>query len=676
MLHPYTSDKRGEAPVSWRVFWVLLCVLAPCFYEAAAQHSMPAAALHLAPGDTAATLAGRLDLLIDATGNLTIEDVTAPAWARRFVPAPEGVSGGCGKSASCWMRFQVFAEPGAEQAWLLVVPADEVTVYAQAPGGTWETRRTGFMLPVAERDVEHGSLSAVRLGIGERTTRQVYVRLHYDEHRYATTGRKVVPVLRAEPEAARADRALRLGQGIFYGILIALLGYNLFLFFSLRDRSYLYYVLFLAVYTFFWAAFFGYVQEFYWPAGLHSHPALLFHLIPAGFVFYLLFARAFLQTRTRAPGMHRLLNALLAAQVLPVVPALLGSWFVAQNALALLSLATMLGTLVVALRLVRQRYRPARFFLAACLFFVVGTVAYTLMWMQVLPAHVLTVYAPQIGTVFEAFLFSLGLADRVNVLRAEKELAQDQARRAEALTRALQETSELKTQLLGLVAHDLRSPLAGIYGFAEMLREDLADDPRAAEPLAIVEESAGHLLGLVDDLLDTVAIESGQIQLTRQPVDVGCVAEGVIRAYQPRARAKNQVLHLHAERTDTLFVAADEGRLRDVMDNLVSNAVKYAPPGSPVVVRVEAIGGHIRFMVRDEGPGLTEQDMSRLFGPFQRLSARPTGNEPSPGLGLAIAKKLVEMHDGCIWVESSVGHGSTFGFDLPALSSVAASTAA
>jgi signal transduction histidine kinase len=149
-------------------------------------------------------------------------------------------------------------------------------------------------------------------------------------------------------------------------------------------------------------------------------------------------------------------------------------------------------------------------------------------------------------------------------------------------------------------------------------------------------------------------------------VDLGRLGLATSGILQPQAEAKLQRIHASAE--DGCLVEGDEDWLRQVLENLLGNAIKYSPPRRSIFLSVARAGGSVRVEVRDEGPGLTEDDRAKIFGRFQRLSARPTGGESSTGLGLSIVKQLVERHHGRVWAESpGRGQGSSFLVELPAL---------
>ncbi|MCP4147576.1 MAG: hypothetical protein GY757_07485 [bacterium] len=226
----------------------------------------------------------------------------------------------------------------------------------------------------------------------------------------------------------------------------------------------------------------------------------------------------------------------------------------------------------------------------------------------------------------------------------------------------LRDANEMKSELIGIAAHDLKNPLQGIKGLAEVLEEQFQDNDSACECIDLIHESSGRMLEIIEHLLESAAIDNGQLLLNKTVFELAAEAAKVFEANRHAAERKNQILTITAEKE--LCVNGDVKRLHQVMDNLVSNAIKYSPPGKPIRISVTAQKNDIRFSVKDEGPGLTENDKEKLFGKFQRLSNKPTGGESSTGLGLSIAWCLVELHGGTIAVDSAPGKGSEFIVEL------------
>lgn len=228
------------------------------------------------------------------------------------------------------------------------------------------------------------------------------------------------------------------------------------------------------------------------------------------------------------------------------------------------------------------------------------------------------------------------------------------------LNQKLRDLNDEKNEFLGIAAHDLRSPLNQIIGAAQLVLADPAlAGGESAEMVEIIQRAAEHMNQLVVNLLDANAIERGEMRLNPQNCDMGALAADVVSAHQPRAHAKQQAL-VFTPPGPLPAIRADRDSLLQVIDNLISNAIKYSPRGKTVRVRVLSKGHRVRCEVCDEGPGLTAADMKRLFGKFARLTARPTGGESSTGLGLSIVKKMVEAQQGSVWCESEPGRGATF----------------
>ncbi len=257
-------------------------------------------------------------------------------------------------------------------------------------------------------------------------------------------------------------------------------------------------------------------------------------------------------------------------------------------------------------------------------------------------------------------------------LRRTQEALNNALKTAEAEQRRAEEASRFKTELLSIAAHDLKNPLQSIIGFSSLIQED-AENPANTQRYAVtIQNAAKRMLKLIDELLNTTAIGAGKLTLNRFSCSLGELASVVVAANLQQANQKEQRIDFHAE--PNCVAEVDAERIREVFDNLVSNAIKYSPKGKTIWVRVCRAQSSddgapvIRFSVRDEGQGLTEEDMKRVFGRFQRLSAIPTGGESSTGLGLSIAKQLIELHDGKVWVESEgKDKGATFVVELPIL---------
>jgi len=238
--------------------------------------------------------------------------------------------------------------------------------------------------------------------------------------------------------------------------------------------------------------------------------------------------------------------------------------------------------------------------------------------------------------------------------------------RLDEQTRELEAASRHKSEFLANMSHELRTPLNAISGFSQVLRKELYGEinEKQAEYLDDVLASARDLLSLIDDVLDLSKVEAGQIELQVVPFSLPAAVERGVVIVRERAAKEGVRISISSDPgIDT--VIGDERRVRQVILNLLSNAVKFTPAGGTVDVAVARLDGEVRVSVSDSGPGIAPEDHDRIFEEFQQAAAGKEQREGT-GLGLALSKRLVELHDGRIWVESQPGKGSRFVFTLPA----------
>lgn len=222
----------------------------------------------------------------------------------------------------------------------------------------------------------------------------------------------------------------------------------------------------------------------------------------------------------------------------------------------------------------------------------------------------------------------------------------------------------IQKDLVYLAAHDLKNPLGGIMGVTEHLKKKLHESPEALEFCHLINDSSKRMLGIIDEMLSSAYLETGKLELKYARIAFADLVELTVNAYLPHAHKKEQRIEIHFHSKPELD--ADALRLQEILENLVSNAVKYAPLKSTITIHVSEKNNHTHFSIHNEGTGLSEEDKAKIFGRFSKLSARPTGGETSTGLGLSIVKKLVDMHGGEVYAESEgIDKGVTFHVILP-----------
>ena len=228
------------------------------------------------------------------------------------------------------------------------------------------------------------------------------------------------------------------------------------------------------------------------------------------------------------------------------------------------------------------------------------------------------------------------------------------------------ELNELKNKFLGMAAHDLRNPLSIIKGYLELFLSNdlggLTDDQR--EVLYEMNQTSDVMLGLINDLLDVSAIETGNLQLKRQPTKPSELLQATQKSLRVLARAKSIEIKLDLP-ISLPILQIDQARIKQVLTNLITNAVKYSFAHTVILLSARVFEKEVWISVKDQGQGIPVEEMKHLFKEFSRTSVKPTAGERSIGLGLAITRRIVEAHGGIIWVDSEIGKGSTFTFSLP-----------
>lgn len=249
------------------------------------------------------------------------------------------------------------------------------------------------------------------------------------------------------------------------------------------------------------------------------------------------------------------------------------------------------------------------------------------------------------------------LRTRVDRLLLTRRMSEDLLRRAQEAERA----ARLRDEVLAIVAHDLRNPLGTIAGSADLLHMPLPPDKRE-QHITMIQRTADRMNRLIGDLLDAAKIEAGRLKLELNTIDAAELVAEVVELEGTRAEGKDVDLS-HQVSTDVPPVRGDRNQLLRVLTNLLGNAIKFTPSGGRVEVRAARADGRVRFSISDSGPGIPQDQLPLLFRRFWQAKR---ADKAGAGLGLAIARGIVEAHGGEIWADSRVGEGSTFHFTVPA----------
>ena len=636
--------------------------------------------------------------LEDVQHEWDIGDISSEAFRSRFTrPRLENDSINYGLTRSAiWLRITIANTSGADLERLLEVAFTHLhNVDFFLPSGEGFTRiSTGHSKPFAMRMVNHRNfIFPLRIPAGTEIT--YYMRV-------ATGTTLDIPTRLWEPKAFEQESLHEyIGQALYFGMLLALGLYNLLLFASMRDRTYLYYVMFVGANALSVIAFSGVAYQFLWPESPQwSMISSMIGFALTG-ITLMLFQRRLLATDVTVPVLDKVMSAMIALNVLQMM----GFWVLPYQSIIgtgiTLDMLNMLLALVVGIACKMRGQRSARFFLLAfsCLVFAAVLTALRSYGIKGIPNFIM-VYGIQIGSALEMLLLSLALADRFNQMKREKENAQQQLvdslkrserileqRVAERTTELLrtnrellehekalqaakevaEEASRMKSAFLANMSHEIRTPMNAVIGMAYLaLRTDLTGKQR--DYVEKIHRAAVSLLGIINDILDFSKIEAGKLTIEKTDFSIHDVLANVSTVTSQRAAEKGLRFEFDVADDVPVHLNGDPLRLGQILINLISNAIKFTPRGK-VQLRCRVVSSgkdsvELCFEVEDTGIGMSAEEQARLFQAFSQADDSTTRKYGGTGLGLAISRRLVEMMGGSMTLQSREGAGSTFTFLL------------
>lgn len=604
----------------------------------------------------------------DHDGNATIGQVSAPAFASRFVQHQDEVLNAGYSTSVFWLRIDLdYAAPpsAAPRQWLLELaypPLDHLELYLPDEQGTYRlVQRTGDALPYASRQIRQNNyLFELPMRPGQSTT--AYLRLH-------SQGSIQAPLTLWSAETYLEDQPTRLYVlGMIYGVLLVMLVYNLFIYLSVRDVSYLYYILYIASFGLYQVSVNGAGIAYFWPDSPWWANAATPFFIGAAGLFGCQFARHFLQLGRLSRGFDRLLMVLMAGGGLVMVLALTLRYGVALRMATLLALLFTVSIFSAGLYAWWRGLRVARWFIIAWTAFLLGGLVNTLMVLGYLPNLFITMYASQLGSALEVALLSLALADRINNLREQQaQTLRETGRTLEQMNLQLARSNRLKDEFLATVTHELRTPMNGVIGSLELLHT-LPMSAEQAQYHRTATGSAQDMMAMVDDILILTELQAGHLRNQHGPFSLRRLMQELRAGYASQALAKGLYLSLDvpADLPDSLV--GDAQKLARCVACLVDNGLKFTHQGGVTVqVRGRRTGPDslaLSITISDSGIGFDDLDQAVLYQRFAQVDGSMTRRYGGLGVGLSICRQLGELIDAKLSHESTPGLGSRFELSL------------
>lgn len=614
-------------------------------------------------------LGHELQFFEDIRGSASIADVSSAALNDSFRAQRTAVLNVGYTRSAYWLRVDLDYQPlqaHGQKSWLLDLaypPLDRVDLYLpDGQGGYQLASRSGDFWPFSERQIKQSNfLFDLTLQPGQ--PQRVYLRV-------ASAGSVQAPLTLWAPSAYLEDiTAHTYLLGIIYGVMLVMLLYNLFIYLSVRDASYLYYIFYIAAIGLYQATANGVGAQYLWPENPGIANAAPPFLIGATALCGSQFVRSFLRTRTFSRGLDIALKLVMLGGLSLILLTLSIGYATPLKLAPYLALPFLLVCLTAGISAWRRGLRVARYFLLAWSAFLAGGLIYTLMVLGYLPNMFLTLYAGQIGAAMEVTLLSLALADRINVMKEERsQILQESSRKLEGLNQQLAVSNQLKDEFLATVSHELRTPMNGVIGSLELM-QTLEMNAELAQYQAIAAASARDMLKMISDMLMLTELQAARQHCGHAPFSLRGLIEHQRTQFAVYAAAKGLsfAVELNHRLPDTL--EGDAGKLGQCISYLLDNAIKFTREGG-VRLQVEALpssgsGMQLQIQISDTGVGFASQTDDKLYQHFLQLDGSLTREHGGLGIGLAICRQLIELLGGTLSHRSQPGQGSQFQLRLP-----------
>jgi signal transduction histidine kinase len=556
-----------------------------------------------------------------------------------------------------WVKFAIRVPAGNKNRWFLEVGyplLDNIELYIPEKDGTYGAKHAGDKLPFDQREIEYQKfIFPLKNSPGLYT---YYLRVE-------TTSSLSIPltVLSEKKLLSEVNRHQML-YGVFYGALIIMILFNLLLAVYTRDYTYCYYVLYIIAFTLVSLSMSGTGFQYLWRSIPQLNDMVPFTLFFCIF-WIMLFTRSFLQTSVVPVLDSFLLITILISAVgflfSPFMPYSLGIRLGAAYAVFLVPLSLTAGVISI-----QKGIRQARFYLLAFGFFLAGVLLTALNRFGILPSTIFTVWSFQIGSLMQIVLLSFALGDRINILKREKEKAQSEALRyQEWLIESLRSTDKLKDEFLNNLSHELKTPLAVIYAYAELLREDDEGDIEKLKSYGDkIYGNIDKLKNYIEDLVLITDIEA-RPSLTIKNTNLRDVIDRSLEKFS--SLISENRLEVNTDVGVYQNILADEKYLQKAVDSILKNAILFNRRGGRISISVDQAEGTVILFIEDTGIGMPDDRIHQIWEKFYRIDNSLTYEVSGVGIGLFLAKRIIELHGGTVSVESELNRGSRFRIELP-----------
>ena len=585
---------------------------------------------------------------------LSIDDIQS--WPIEQYEPPLNRDFSAGYDAShFWFRFTLDFSSVASQKWLLEIPfslLDTVILYEPKKEGGFRVTETGDRKVFGDRPVPlHHFVFPLEAQTGEAT---YFLYVH-------TQDSVQVPVSIWPESQYLPHYSISLGiQMAFFGAMIVMIIYNVFIYLSTRDRNYLFYIAFIGLMVFFQLGLQGFSHQFLWP----NHPWWSNISIPVFGVMSLfcglLFVRNLLKTKEHIPKFDKGLSIVSYVMLFAIWLTLFGDYDLAIDVSLVTTSIFFNLALIAILLLVKQGHRTAKIVLAAWSIFLLSGTLSMLGVYGFLPLEIAGTHALQIGSMLEVVLLSLALADRIKTLRKEKlEMEMMSSDILRVSNEQLANSNRMKDAFIATISHEIKTPMNAVLGSAQLLKDESLTDSQN-QYVEVIERSGNALLTILDNLLEYSKLEAGKVSVIDRETHLSELCEDVVSFFDIQLRSKPVRLYLSYGEGLPEKICIDDILLKHLLMNLISNAIKFTDQGYVWVHLSWPDHDHLQIEVQDSGIGMNQQQLQRIFTAFTQADDSTSRNYGGTGLGLVICKKVCALLEGDIRVTSNTGEGTVF----------------
>ena len=582
----------------------------------------------------------------------------------RLSPYPKAVFNEGFTASAYWLKFSVDGSQSRKREWLMEINyplLDVVDIYIlDGDQNLIRHKKMGDLLPFEQRDFSHRNF-ILPLDFHEHSFQTIYINVH-------SASSMQVPINLWEVNHFTEERSNeQYGLGLYYGMMLVMFLYNLFLWTSIRDNNYLHYITYIAAFAGIQLATSGLGYQFIWTASPWFQQIAVPLTIGLVGIFGTTFTRGFLQTRLH----HR------PADIALRLCLMLSAAICISSFLFPISTVMSIGKFVVVIFLTTVFYasfvmlikgqRLARYFLAAWVALIIGGMITIGMMLGLLPNNMWTIHASKIGSGLEIVLLSFALADRIKLLQKAKLDAEARVKKElEYRAERLAESNRLKNDFLATISHEFRTPLNGIIGSLE-----LADDEKGHTLMANLQDardSARDMLDLVDNVLTYTELQAGNRILAPETMDLNTLIQTTSDYSRQLCQEKNLTFDLHLDAALPDCIRADVKCIRHAFKALLENAVKFTDHGGiHVSVSMDVVNQMpcLKIIIKDTGVGMTHNELVRIQNSFGQADSSMQRQYQGLGIGLSLVRAVCHVMQGDISIDSSKHQGTRVTLRIP-----------